>query len=197
MENDLESTATEFTETFIGASTFEDTTICDDLIEYFERNPHELKQGRSGESINLSYKNSLDRKLNEIEPSLCERYTKQLMNPITLYIKKYNFCNDIVNTWGLTDAPQFQKYLPNGGFYGWHCERERSSAPGGTRHLVYMTYLNDVHDGGETEFFYQKVKIKPRKGLTLIWPTDWTHTHRGIPSPSETKCIVTGWFNFI
>jgi hypothetical protein len=65
-----------------------------------------------------------------------------------------------------------------------------------SRHLVFMTYLNDVTDGGETEFFYQKLKVKPEKGLTLIWGADWTFTHRGITSPTQTKYIVTGWFNY-
>jgi len=41
------------------------------------------------------------------------------------------------------------------------------------------------------------LKVKPEKGLTLIWPADWTFTHRGIPSMSETKYIVTGWYNYI
>ena len=57
--------------------------------------------------------------------------------------------------------------------------------PSANRHLVFMTYLNDVFDEGGTEFFYQKIKAQPRKGLTLIWPVDWTHLHRGIVSPSE------------
>ena len=43
------------------------------------------------------------------------------------------------------------------------------------------------------EFFYQKVKIKPTKGLTLIWPSDFTHTHRGVPATNDTKIIATGW----
>jgi hypothetical protein len=60
-----------------------------------------------------------------------------------------------------------------------------------------MTYLNDVDEAGETEFLYQEIKFKPKKGLTLIWPADWTHTHRGIPSLSEEKYIITGWFNFV
>jgi len=59
-----------------------------------------------------------------------------------------------------------------------------------------MTYLNTVEDGGETEFFHQQRSISPQKGLTVIWPADWTHTHRGVPSPTETKYIITGWFNF-
>lgn len=196
MENDLESTAAEFTETFIGASTFEDTTICDDLIEYFERNPHLLCQGKCQKGVDLTVKNSFDASLNH-EPYLNTRYIKELMKVINLYKRHYEYCanDDSVDTWGLIEDPNFQKYLPNGGFYKYHCER--TGIKFGNRHLVYMTYLNDVHDGGETEFFYQKVKIKPRKGLTLIWPTDWTHTHRGIPSPSEKKYIVTGWFHFV
>ena len=59
-----------------------------------------------------------------------------------------------------------------------------------------MTYLNDVRDGGETEFFHQNLRVAARRGLTLIWPADWTHTHRGIVSPTEEKIIVTGWFSF-
>ena len=60
-----------------------------------------------------------------------------------------------------------------------------------------MTYLTDVvGEGGETEFYYQKLKIKPKKGLTLIWPSDWTHTHRGIPAPDEEKVIITGWIHY-
>jgi hypothetical protein len=59
-----------------------------------------------------------------------------------------------------------------------------------------MTYLNDVTDDGETEFYYQQVKFQPKKGLTVIWPADWTHTHRGIASMTQDKYIVTGWYNF-
>jgi hypothetical protein len=60
-----------------------------------------------------------------------------------------------------------------------------------------MTYLNDITDEGETEFFHQQIKIQPRKGLTLIWPADWTYTHRGITSPTQDKYIITGWFNYV
>ena len=65
-----------------------------------------------------------------------------------------------------------------------------------SRHLTYMTYLNDVSDKGETAFYYQNIKIKPEKGLTVIWGTDWTFTHRGIASPTETKYIATGHYHY-
>ena len=59
-----------------------------------------------------------------------------------------------------------------------------------------MTYLNDVPAGG-TEFMYQKITIPAIKGLTVIWPSDWTHTHRGQISNEYKKYVLTGWFNYI
>ena len=60
-----------------------------------------------------------------------------------------------------------------------------------------MTYLNDVTDAGETEFYYQKIKVKPEKGLTLIWPSEWPWTHRGLTSKTQIKYIATGWFCYV
>ena len=56
------------------------------------------------------------------------------------------------------------------------------------RVLAWMTYLNDVPDGG-TEFKYQDIIAPAKKGLTLIWPPDFTHTHRGVIA-KETKYII-------
>ena len=87
-----------------------------------------------------------------------------------------------------------QKYEPGEGFYTWHCER--SHGPTSTRVLVWMVYLNDVDDGG-TEFLYQEHTEKAEAGKLLIWPPDWTHTHRGQISYTKTKYILTGWFDFV
>ena len=59
-----------------------------------------------------------------------------------------------------------------------------------------MTYLNDVEDGGTTDFDYYNLKVKPECGKTLIWPAEWTHMHSGIVA-NETKYIITGWFNLV
>ena len=55
-----------------------------------------------------------------------------------------------------------------------------------------MTYLNDVPDGG-TEFYYQETTTKAKKGDTVIWPTEWTHTHKSQVSKKHEKYIATGW----
>jgi hypothetical protein len=88
-----------------------------------------------------------------------------------------------------------QKYEPNEGFFGWHCERAGNKYS--DRLLVWMIYLNDLTDRGETEFFYQQHFETPERGKLLIWPSDWTHLHRGVPSPTQTKYILTGWFTHI
>jgi len=63
--------------------------------------------------------------------------------------------------------------------------------------LTFMTYLNTVIDRGGTEFYYQKLVHEAKTGKTLIWPVDWTHTHRGVVSPTQDKYIITGWFNLV
>ena len=42
------------------------------------------------------------------------------------------------------------------------------------RVLAFMTYLNDVEEGGETSFHYYDINVQPKKGKTMIWPAEWT-----------------------
>jgi len=58
-----------------------------------------------------------------------------------------------------------------------------------------MTFLNDVPNGG-TQFFYQELTIPAKKGLTIIWPAEWTHTHKGQITKEHEKMIFTGWLSF-
>ena len=121
----------------------------------------------------------------------------QLQIVLDQYIAKYPQCN-MYSAFRMIQPAQLQKYNPGGGFFAWHTERTSAKTHDlASRHLVFMTYLNDVTDGGETEFALQNLKVQPRKGLTLIWPVDWTHTHRGVTSPTQHKYIVTGWLNYV
>ena len=86
------------------------------------------------------------------------------------------------------------KYLPGDHFSHMHTERCDLS----TIHRVFawMTYLNDVEDGGETNFSHYGIRIKPEIGKTLIWPAEWTHAHAGEVLNSGVKYIITGWMHF-
>ena len=183
---------------FIGAWFFEDQSLCDDLIYYFEQNPNKVT-GEIHRSIDKlpkvdkEEKDSIDLDL-KLDTTIGKRYVTELQKVLEMYKIKYPSC-DRTSKYAI-ESINLQKYNPQGGYKSWHTERSGGLFPGAYRHLVFMTYLNDVDDEGETEFEYQNVKIKPKKGLTLIWPADWTHTHRGIPSDSQIKYIATGWYSF-
>jgi hypothetical protein len=94
-------------------------------------------------------------------------------------------------------AMKMQRTDPGGGYHIWHSEQGRGKSA--ERVLVYALYLNDFSEdeGGETEFLYQKLRIKPEKNLLLIWPAAFTHVHRGnTVLGSQAKYIVTGWFYY-
>lgn len=87
-----------------------------------------------------------------------------------------------------------QKTLIGGGYHRWHFEND--SRNNSNRLVVFMYYLNDVQEGGETEFLYQHKRYKATKGTLVIWPASYTHTHRGNPPLSNDKYIITGWMEY-
>jgi len=121
-------------------------------------------------------------------------YKTKLLDILKLYNKKYPDMNNNAE-FGLGEPFNTQKYPIGGGFKIWHYENDFRTF-NYDRCLVFMTYLNDVEDGG-TSFKYQGIDIPAKKGLTLIWPADWTHTHRGMISKTKEKYIGTGWINFL
>ena len=83
-----------------------------------------------------------------------------------------------------------QKTMPTEGYHDWHSESNNILCQ--NRTLVWSVYFNDINDSGETEFLYQKKRIKPKAGRVLIFPGSFTHLHRGNP-PYKPKYIATGW----
>lgn len=183
---------------FIAGWFFEDMSLCDDLIHHFEQSSDKV-QGEIHRStdklpkVDKSEKDSTDVDLS-LDTVIGSRYVNELQKVLGMYKIKYP-SSDKTSLYQI-ESINLQKYDPHGGYHSWHTERSGGLWPGAYRHLVFMTYLNDVDDEGGTQFEHQNVTIQPRKGLTLIWPADWTHTHRGIPSTTQTKYIATGWYSF-
>lgn len=173
-----------------------DKKICKKLINVYEENKDIAKPGctysSKGKIVNKNIKASTDLCLTP-NPTY-NFYFEELQKCLDQYIKQYPQVNNL-SRFSILEDCNIQKYKKNEGFFSWHFER--GTYENTTRVLVWMTYLNDISDGGETEFLYQKSKIKPEAGLTLIWPSDWTHTHKGITSKTQTKYIITGWYNLI
>jgi len=80
------------------------------------------------------------------------------------------------------------------GYHKWHCEM--TDAVSRNRFLVFSLYLNDVKEGGETEFLNQSLRVEAVKNRFVMFPASYTHVHRGNPPLSGTKYILTGWVEF-
>ena len=93
--------------------------------------------------------------------------------------------------------------------YRHHCDFFRQNKPywagerprGGQRTWTAMVYLNDVDEGGQTEFPELGLSIRPRAGLMVTWdnmtrrghPNRATR-HAALPVQAGSKYVVTQWF---
>jgi hypothetical protein len=87
---------------------------------------------------------------------------------------------------------KIQKTLPTEGYHVWHVEYNKGYHHE-SRAFVYSIYLNDVEEGGETEFLHFSKRVKPKKGRIVIWPAAFPYLHRGNPPLSGEKYILTSW----
>ena len=87
---------------------------------------------------------------------------------------------------------KIQKTLPTEGYHVWHIEHGKGfdNEP---RAFVFSIYLNNVDEGGETEFLHFSKRIKPKTGRIVIWPAGFPYLHRGNPPLSSEKYILTSW----
>ena len=179
---------------FIGGW-FINKKTCDDIIKYYNKNKSKREAGLVGNDkylVNKKIKDSTDIPIDNlnIDKEIIE-YRRELQKVLNLYQKKYKFVKELA--FFNLEAFNIQKYRKNGGYKIWHNERKNIETS--RRVLTFMTYLNDIEDGG-TEFLYQKLETPAKKGLTLIWPVDFTHVHRSKVCNKE-KIITTGWFYFV
>ena len=169
-------------------------SFCDKLIKHFKDNKHLANSGVFSKSdnqsklVDTSKKQSLDLVFND------KKLFKELDKHLNTAIEKYQTKYDVVKSlsiFTMIEHPLLMYYDKGWGYKEWHNERPFNK----NRMMVWMLYLNDVEDGG-TEFLYQKLKVPAKKGLLLMWPPDFTHTHRGIVSQTKEKYILTGWLGY-
>lgn len=185
----------------MGAYLIKDDSIVDGVMSLFEATPQTRgmisAQGGTAPIVDTSVKDSLEISVSPNDPRPeWQAYIRVLNECIKAYLQQYPFAA-AYGKFGLVSRTNIQRYPPGGGYKTFHTERTGAGEPEGSRHLVFMTYLNTLTDAGGTEFFHQQLVTQPVKGLTLVWPAGWEFTHRGVPSPTEEKTITTGWFNYI
>ena len=183
---------------FIGIWNLGNNELCKNIINFFEKNIDLQKDGTTGDGKKTELKKTTDinihpNNLKEEKFVHIKEYIKALHNCYLDYQEQWPFLKDKINT---VDIPTFniQRYNPGDHFS--HVHTERSSLNSLHRVFAWMTYLNNVDDGGNTHFTHYDLKIKPEIGKTLIWPAEWTHAHCGEILNSGVKYIITGWMHF-
>ena len=177
---------------------FVSAEYCNEAINYFNkmnhagfgvdrksygRKPHNVSDTavilHDEESLKFNGTSELNRIF--IEAFFKDAYTK--------YIDKYSIIDNFPPH--SIYFNKLQKSTVGEGYHMWHCED--SSRESSTRILTYILYLNDVVDGGETEFLYYPRRVKARAKKLVLFPGSFTHTHRGNAPLSNDKYVLTGW----
>ena len=164
-------------------------SFCDNVIEKFEQDDRK-RQGQVGSGVHLEIKRSSDLSITELEDwkSYDQAFFRCLNTQLKKYIRflpeeyvKYSALNELGNDTGY----QIQRTQP-GDYYIWHHDQTKS------RLVTFIWYLNDVKDGGYTEFI-DGTRIQPEAGKLIIFPATWDFLHRGVSPKTETKYLCTGW----
>ena len=139
--------------------------------------------------------------LGALAPTVAHPRTGQ---PVALSLENFDECGRphlaaLLQSMYRCGAINLQKYLQgSGGYHHWHSEiyPQNASCESLHRALLFQFYLNDVEQGGETEFYYQQRKIEARQGRLIIAPAGFTHSHKGHVATSGNKFIATSWISF-
>jgi len=173
-----------------------DADTCRALIEGFERSS-DVRDGRvfhmdHGDESNTD-KVSLDLPIptDGAWADLHARVHGAVSEAILAVLPRYPSLQ--VDTLGSTGY-KIQKYRRDEGHFTWHVDAFGPMAE--SRLLALIAYLNDVEEGGETEFHHQERAVAPRAGRAILFPTAWTHMHRGTVPRSGDKYVISSFFAF-
>jgi|APGre2960657404_1045060.scaffolds.fasta_scaffold00161_19 hypothetical protein len=185
-------------EDFIGTYTgFFPESYCNEVIQFFnfceEFTPIVKKRHddyvTDSNMFMTSFHQVGDLQLNRALQDYTDHFYEMLDFCIKQYMDRYRILQGL-DGYAVFDM-KFQKTRPGEGFHAFHYENARRQVV--TRKLVGMLYLNDIEEGGETEFLYYPKRIKAQQGKLIIWPCEFTHAHRGNTPLKETKYAVTTW----
>jgi len=180
-----------------------------DLIELFE-NEDGKYDGITHGGLQKNIKDTKDFVIPENEPKWYKYYqlfNAELTRNLQIYLNKLNqnpsFKNENQNTTNIYKHFQnskishtvfmLQRYIMNEGKYVYHHDFSVDFKNKKNRIITYLWYLNDVEEGGETDFPDINIKVKPETGKLILFPATWDFPHCGKMPISSNKYIVTGW----
>jgi hypothetical protein len=190
---------------FVKDNAFSDE-FCDSLKNEFDSFDAQgiTYEGRSGRG--LDYKTKRTKDLNFLDiPELKDKYSDFITKEFNRYLtEEYLFklphqdkfdTNNLFFDETFYECLQVQRYNKGEGHYNaWHIETGNFIMS--RRLFVFILYLTDVNEGGETELLYSGLKTKPKKGRLVIHPSSFPYVHKGHMPLDNDKYILTTWLSF-
>jgi hypothetical protein len=172
--------------------------LCEEIIELFEESP-DKRDGMTLSGVNKKAKDTTDLVISK--SGKWANIFECLEHELKYNINKYKSLVDTYSEPGyslfsdkLEITPfMVQRYIKNEGKYIYHNDFHIDRTKNTHRILSYLFYLNDVEEGGETEYFGGEIRIKPQRGKLIFHPASWTFPHCGKMPISSNKYIITGW----
>jgi hypothetical protein len=167
---------------------------CAEMIRRFEEHPEQQNPGRIGQvqAMDQEIKKTMDLVVSNKEnwKDVDQMLFRCMAAALREFRDTFPYFRGAFKDMGY----QIQRYLP-GEFYHWHIDG--GSHEFSQRQLVAIWYLNDVPGpGGETQFLYQDVSVRPEAGKLVLFPPFWTHEHRSNTLREGVKYIATTWVVF-
>lgn len=186
-------------EDFIGVfDNFFSDKVCDDLLNYYNilKSNGQIYNRQDQEGSDKFYKDDTSTYNlipTDVTAEIWHEPGQAMMD--TFWKRIYKLYQDKYDILKLTKKKlvayvKIQETQPGQGYHLWHYETENLETT--PRLLAFSFYLNDVEEGGETEFLYQKKRVKPKKNRFVLFPAYFTHPHRGNPPLTNTKYMIAG-----
>jgi hypothetical protein len=169
--------------------------FCEEIINAFEEHQDLQGPGMVGSTTNLDMKRSMDITLNDdvLRHSVWRRIDKQLIKQIRKDSKPlWQLFPDFQRLNLELECFQVQKTFPGVLGFNWHDDGGYGAIP--EREWAIIWYLNDVAEGGTTDFLYHDVQVRPEQGRLVLFPCSWMHIHKAQP-PCNHKYIITSFFS--
>lgn len=172
----------------------------DEIVEYFNLSHENHAQG--------AYKTGLIDKTKKdcIELSIKPKVVdEKKLNFFFNYLNKIKICyEDYIKQWGYLQnnsqkiyigSIKIEKYLLSGHNKEYQCDR--NDIHSSHKSLSWITFLNSIEkEEGYMNFKYFDYSVQPKKGLTLMWPSDWTHMNNHDVMKTQDKFSIRGNIQF-
>lgn len=173
--------------------------FCNFLIEEYEKKKDKFKtyrlsehewefDYRSFEEVNICEEEIFKPYLTQYYDRIKDVYNQYVKDVNSIYLPKD----------AALEAARLKKYENNDvDQFGWHTDV--NDAISSKRFLVMFAYLNDVAEGGETEFESKSEEgftVTPKCGRIVVFPPMWMFPHKGKKPISNPKYILSTYLHY-